>query len=188
MPPSRSTVELAHAPPWHVRLPPSPAAPSQPHTRLTPHTPPSSPWPAGRRNYEESYSDPGSPLTRRTEWGTYALARITPDEVTLAALRQAAAAAAAAAPVAAPEAPAADGNGANGSSGNGSGAAAAAVGGAGKPPTLQGLSSGSGTWMLMEGSGASPEGNRPFLDLLHLESGTHARMARMLAAHACFWP
>ncbi|KAG1675325.1 hypothetical protein FOA52_015999 [Chlamydomonas sp. UWO 241] len=28
------------------------------------------------RNYEDVYSDPGSPLTRRTQWGTYVLARV----------------------------------------------------------------------------------------------------------------
>ncbi|GIL61918.1 hypothetical protein Vafri_16294, partial [Volvox africanus] len=31
------------------------------------------------RNYEDVYGDPGSPLTRRTRWGTYAIARVTPD-------------------------------------------------------------------------------------------------------------
>lgn len=28
------------------------------------------------RNYEDVYSDPGSPLTRRTAWGTYVLAKV----------------------------------------------------------------------------------------------------------------
>ena len=28
------------------------------------------------RNYEDVYSDPGSPLTRRTQWGTYILAKV----------------------------------------------------------------------------------------------------------------
>ncbi len=103
------------------------------------------------------YSDPGSPLSRRTQFGTYAVARITPDPVTLETLREAAAAAAAT------DTAAAD-------------AAATALPGAAAAPrrpvvTSGGLASGDGTWLLMSGSGASPQGNRPFLDLMHLETG-----------------
>lgn len=29
-----------------------------------------------RRNYEDVYNDPGAPLTRRTKWGTYVLAKL----------------------------------------------------------------------------------------------------------------
>lgn len=105
------------------------------------------------RNYEDVYSDPGSPLTRRTQWGTYAIARISPDPHTLDTLRQAA------------QAATANGDAANGTAGR-----------SGKAPTLGGLASGDGTWLLMEGTGASPEGNRPFLDLLHLESGETHRL------------
>ncbi len=28
------------------------------------------------RNYEDVYTDPGSPLSRRTQWGTYVLAKV----------------------------------------------------------------------------------------------------------------
>lgn len=117
-----------------------------------------------RRNYEDVYGDPGSPLTRRTQWGTYAIARITPDPHTLDTLRQAAQAAA--------EAAAAQPATANGGSANGGNGTA---GRSGKAATLGGLASGEGTWLLMEGTGASPDGNRPFLDLLHLESGGWCR-------------
>lgn len=63
------------------------------------------------RNYEDAYTDPGSPLTRRTSDGTYILAKI-------------------------------DGK----------------------------------RQLLMQGQGASPEGNRPFLDLLDLDSGASRRI------------
>ncbi|GAX75674.1 hypothetical protein CEUSTIGMA_g3117.t1 [Chlamydomonas eustigma] len=57
------------------------------------------------RNYEDVYSDPGSPLTQRTAWGTSVLARVD-----------------------------------------------------GQPQ------------LLLEGLGASPDGNKPFLDLLDLRT------------------
>jgi len=63
------------------------------------------------RNYEDVYTDPGSPLSRRTEWGTYVLAKV-------------------------------DGK----------------------------------RQLLMEGTGATPEGNRPFLDLLDLGSRATTRL------------
>ena len=63
------------------------------------------------RSYEDSYTDPGSPVTRRTAWGTYILARL-------------------------------DG----------------------------------GDQLLMQGLGASPEGNRPFLDVLDLSTKQSRRL------------
>ena len=63
------------------------------------------------RNYEDSYSDPGSPLLRRTSLGRYVLAEV------------------------------------------------------GAPLQL-----------LLQGPGASPQGNRPFLDLFHLETGNKKRI------------
>jgi dipeptidyl aminopeptidase/acylaminoacyl peptidase len=57
------------------------------------------------RMYEDAYTDPGSPASRRTEWGTYVLALVDGERK-----------------------------------------------------------------LLMQGSGASPEGNRPFLDLLEVDS------------------
>jgi hypothetical protein len=67
--------------------------------------PPSPPPPASARSYEDSYSDPGAPLSRRTRHGTYVLAKV-------------------------------DG----------------------------------GRQLLLSGGGASPEGNKPFLDLLDLST------------------
>lgn len=63
------------------------------------------------RNYEDTYADPGSPLSRRTKLGTYVLAKVD---------------------------------------------------GARK--------------LLMSGTGASPEGNRPFLDLLDIDTGATSRL------------
>jgi len=63
------------------------------------------------RNYEDVYTDPGSPLSRRTRWGTYVLAKL-------------------------------DGK----------------------------------NQLLMEGTGASPEGNKPFLDLLDLDTQQSRRL------------
>ncbi|GFR47310.1 hypothetical protein Agub_g8997, partial [Astrephomene gubernaculifera] len=138
------------------------------------------------RNYEDVYGDPGSPLSRRTQWGTYTLARVTPDPTTLAALRQAAEAAGAegAAEAAAASVPAAD----TSSSSSDSSAAqpassSSSSGSSGKPVTLSGLASGEGTWLLMSGSGAGPEGNKPFLDLLHLESGETHRLWQSAPPH-----
>ncbi|KAG2482623.1 hypothetical protein HYH03_018465 [Edaphochlamys debaryana] len=140
------------------------------------------------RNYEDVYTDPGSPLTRRTEWGTYAIARVTPDPVTLAALRDAAAKAAAAASVASagsadeePSPAAESAAAAGGTNGGGPAGALRTVvstlhNGTGKTVTAEGLASGQGTWLLFSGSGASPEGNKPFLDLRHLESGETYRL------------
>ncbi|PNW80332.1 hypothetical protein CHLRE_07g313122v5 [Chlamydomonas reinhardtii] len=140
------------------------------------------------RNYEDVYGDPGSPLTRRTQWGTYAIARITPDPATLEALQQAAddteAAEAAAEAAAAATALSASSGGSDAEAAtptaNGSPAAAAAPApapaSATKRVTRAGLASGTGTWLLMSGSGASPEGNKPFLDLFHLESGETHRL------------
>ena len=63
------------------------------------------------RNYEDSYSDPGSPVLRRTKLGRYVLAEVDiPYQI------------------------------------------------------------------LLQGSGASPEGNRPFLDLFSLENGSSKRI------------
>lgn len=80
-------------------------------TRVAPGRPQDPPVTLFDRNYEDVYSDPGSPLTRKTKWGTYVLARV-----------------------------------------NG------------------------GNQLLLEGSGASPEGNRPFLDLLDLHSKETRRL------------
>ena len=33
-------------------------------------------WLCCRRNYEDSYTDPGSPVTRRTQYGTYVLVQL----------------------------------------------------------------------------------------------------------------
>eukprot|EP00850_Spirogloea_muscicola_P015508 SM000119S25651 [mRNA] locus=s119:274744:280961:+ [translate_table: standard] len=66
------------------------------------------------RSYEDSYSDPGSPMLRRTKWGSYVLARIAT----------------------------ADGK----------------------------------RKLLLDGDGATPEGNFPFLDLLDIETGETERI------------
>ncbi|KAG2450262.1 hypothetical protein HYH02_004773 [Chlamydomonas schloesseri] len=155
------------------------------------------------RNYEDTYGDPGSPLTRRTQWGTYSIARITPDPATLAALQLAAAEteaaqaaeAAAAAALSTASAASSDAESSNGkaaAAGNGAApataaaaatSAAAAATAATKRVTRAGLASGSGTWLLMSGSGASPEGNKPFLDLFHLESGETHRLWQSRPPH-----
>ncbi|GLC33333.1 hypothetical protein PLESTB_000344900 [Pleodorina starrii] len=138
------------------------------------------------RNYEDVYGDPGSPLTRRTRWGTYAIARVAPDPTTLAALKQAAAQAEAAAAAAAAATPPGATEAAAEPPPAAAAASAAAASGAGSKAnagvlkaglvTSGGLASGEGTWLLMSGSGASPEGNKPFLDLMHLESGETHRL------------
>lgn len=66
------------------------------------------------RNYEDSYTDPGSPASRRTERGTYVLAQVAGP--------------------------------------------------------------GNSKRLLMQGSGASPEGNRPFLDILDLDTKESKRI------------
>eukprot|EP00884_Botryococcus_braunii_P016558 jgi/Botrbrau1/3586/Bobra.0078s0038.1 len=63
------------------------------------------------RNYEDAYTDPGTPATRRTSRGTYVLALLDGQRK-----------------------------------------------------------------LLLQGTGASPEGNRPFMDLYHIDSGTTERL------------
>lgn len=70
------------------------------------------------RMYEDAYSDPGSPASRRTQWGTYVLALVEGERK-----------------------------------------------------------------LLMQGSGASPEGNRPFLDLLDVDSKEARRIWQSQPPH-----
>ncbi|KAI4372022.1 hypothetical protein MLD38_010309 [Melastoma candidum] len=67
------------------------------------------------RSYEDVYSDPGSPMLRRTEAGTYVIAKVNKEN---------------------------DG----------------------------------GSYLLLNGSGATPEGNIPFLDLFEINTGTKERI------------
>ncbi|KAI4329802.1 hypothetical protein MLD38_028147 [Melastoma candidum] len=67
------------------------------------------------RSYEDVYADPGSPMLRRTEAGTYVIAKVKKE-------------------------------------------------------------SEDGTYVLLNGSGATPEGNVPFLDLFEINAGTKERI------------
>jgi hypothetical protein len=75
------------------------------------------------RSYEDAYSDPGAPVTRRTPTGSYVLAIVEPEGAT---------------PSGAPASPA-----------------------SGERP---------GRRLLFQGSGAGPEGNRPFMDLFDVDA------------------
>lgn len=70
------------------------------------------------RSYEDAYTDPGSPASRRTKWGTYVLALVDGERK-----------------------------------------------------------------LLMQGSGASPEGNKPFLDLLHVDTKETRRIWQSSPPH-----
>lgn len=70
------------------------------------------------RCYEDAYTDPGSPASRRTKWGTYVLALVDGERK-----------------------------------------------------------------LLMQGSGASPEGSKPFLDVLHIDSKESQRIWQSSGPH-----
>jgi len=75
------------------------------------------------RDYEDSYNSPGSFVTRRTEDGSYVLARVI-----------------------------------------------------GPTPLGEGKASGPGVKLLLEGEGANPEGDKPFIDLFDLDTGAKHRL------------
>lgn len=75
------------------------------------------------RDYEDSYNSPGSFVTRRTEDGSYVLARVI-----------------------------------------------------GPTPLGEGTASGPGMKLLLEGEGANPEGDKPFIDLFDVDTGAKHRL------------
>jgi dipeptidyl aminopeptidase/acylaminoacyl peptidase len=103
------------------------------------------------RNYEDSYDDPGSPLSRRMSDGTYRLAQVTgplPKDGWVPAK------AARGAPVVAGE----EGNEAE------------------KRETPGPVEWETGVTLILEGDGASDTGDRPFVDLLNLDTGATRRL------------
>ena len=101
------------------------------------------------RNYEDAYTDPGSPSTRKTKWNTYVLAQLDDQQKLLleGTLQQ-------------------------------SSQHLAGLQVYWNPVALEEvfLAPYAITAGHVAGSGASPEGNRPFVDILELSSGNKQRI------------
>ena len=95
-----------------------------PRSRVDCGAPPPPPRLFSQRNYEDAYSDPGTPLTRRTRCGSYVLAILEPEDGHESATPS------------------------------------------GERP---------GRRLLFQGAGAGPEGNRPFMDLMDVDTSKPQR-------------